>query len=181
MESARTVIGACPLCGADVIKTSKGWRCANFTRENPSCGFIIPAVVCNRRLLDDEATRLLHGESLMLDGFCSNELKQFASVLSLDKTGQTQVNARVGTCPRCGGEIFVGLRGFNCSNYRSPDNPCKFTVWRYYGTHEVSLGEIKEILTTGITSRPVKMYNDVGDIYEKRLGIAPDFESIIKF
>ena len=171
----------CPICGADVIKTCKGYKCVNYTRENPLCQFLIPAVVCNRHMSDEEVALLLLGHRLLLDGFCTNESKQFSSVLYLDALGKTQVDAKIGKCPKCGGDIFVGLRGYNCSNYRREGDPCKFTVWRYYGGHKVSLDEIKEILSDGITSRPVRMYNEIGEMYEKRLGIAPNFESIIKF
>ena len=181
MESEKNKVGTCPLCGGDVVKTCKGFKCVNNSGDSPACNFIVPAIVCNRRLSDGEAIDLIAGRKLLLDGFCSKELKQFSSVLTLDKGGNTFVDAKIGKCPRCCGDIYVGLRGFNCSNFKREEDPCKFTIWRYYGGHAVTLAEIYEILEKGGTSNPIKMYNEDGAVYEKHLGLSPDRESVIKF
>lgn len=33
----------------------------------------------------------------------------------------------IGKCPRCGGDIIEGKRGFGCTNWK---NGCKFTIWK---------------------------------------------------
>lgn len=37
MDSEKKIIGRCPFCGGNVVKTCKGYRCENNTGEHPSC------------------------------------------------------------------------------------------------------------------------------------------------
>lgn len=181
MENEKISVGRCPICGADVVKTGRGYKCVNAASQPATCTFQIPAMLFNRHIADSEAAALIGGEALLLDGFSSNEGKIFSSILSLDEARKPQLNARVGLCPACGGDIYVGLRGFNCSNFKRQEKPCTFTIWRFYGGHEVSLQEAREILEKGITSQSLRMFREDGGVYSKRLGLAPDKQSIIKF
>lgn len=35
----------------------------------------------------------------------------------------------LGKCPKCGGNVYEGKKGFYCENYKA-DKPCGFTVWK---------------------------------------------------
>ena len=85
-----------------------------------------------------------------------------------------------GKCPHCGGDIRVGTRAFNCSNYSNQQAPCNFAIWRNIGGHQLSLTEAKEICEKEITSNELEMYRDDGTIYRKRLGLSPDKLQIVK-
>lgn len=181
MEDQKFVIGHCPVCNASVVKTCRGYRCENALNQQATCSFSIPAIICNRYIADKEAGALLADGQVFLDGFFTNEGKHFSSVLSLDEQFTPRLNAKINICPACGGDLYVNTRGVSCSNFRQKENPCKFTIWRFYGGHEISLNEIKQILENGITSEAVTMFREDGVIYTKRLGLAPDKLSVIKF
>ena len=45
MDSEKKIIGRCPFCGGNVVKTCKGYRCENNTGEHPSCVLNINAII----------------------------------------------------------------------------------------------------------------------------------------
>ena len=83
-------------------------------------------------------------------------------------------------CPHCGGEVRVGTKAFNCSNYSNQEAPCSFAIWRNIGGHQLTLEEAKELCEKNITSSELEMYREDGSIYRKRLGLAPDKLQIVK-
>ena len=116
MTTEKKIIGSCPLCGGNVVKTCKGYRCENNMGENPSCVLNINAILGNRKMADNEIAELLANRSVLLDGFASKEGKTFPTVLELADDGNINMQPVIGKCPHCGGEIRVGSRAFNCSN-----------------------------------------------------------------
>ncbi|EJW91929.1 hypothetical protein EVA_19964, partial [gut metagenome] len=108
---------------------------------------------------------------ILLDGFATKEGKTFPSVLELADNGAINMQSVIGKCPHCGGDIRVGTRAFNCSNYSNQQAPCNFSIWRNIGGHQLSLAEAKEICEKEITSNELEMYRDDGTIYRKRLGL----------
>ena len=85
-----------------------------------------------------------------------------------------------GRCPHCGGEVRVGTRAFNCSNYSNQQAPSSFAIWRNIGGHQLTLEEAKELCEKNITSSELEMYREDGSIYRKRLRLAPDKLQIVK-
>ena len=83
MTTEKKIIGSCPLCGGNVVKTCKGYRCENNMGENPSCVLNINAILGNRKMADNEIAELLANRSVLLDGFASKEGKTFPTVLEL--------------------------------------------------------------------------------------------------
>ena len=45
MDSEKKIIGRCPFCGGNVVKTCKGYRCENNTGEHPSCVLNINTII----------------------------------------------------------------------------------------------------------------------------------------
>lgn len=54
MDSEKKIIGRCPFCGGNVVKTCKGYRCENNTGEHPSCVLNINTIIGNRKMNDEE-------------------------------------------------------------------------------------------------------------------------------
>ena len=117
METEKKIIGRCPLCGGNVVKTCKGYRCEHNIGDNPSCVLNINAIIGNRKMADTEVAVLLEKRRILLDGFAGKEGKTFPTVLELADDGNILMQPVIGRCPHCGGEIRVGSRAFNCSNY----------------------------------------------------------------
>jgi len=180
METEKKIIGRCPLCGGNVVKTCKGYRCENNLGEQPTCKLNINAIIGNRKMADGEVAELLEKRSILLDGFSSKEDKTFSTVLELADDGAVNMQPVIGKCPHCGGDIRVGTRAFNCTNFRNEAQPCTFSIWRNIGGHQLTLVEAKEICGSGMTTEELEMYRDDGTIYRKRLGLSPDKLQIVK-
>lgn len=68
METEKKIIGRCPLCGGNVVKTCKGYRCEHNIGDNPSCILNINAIIGNRKMADAEVAELLEKRRILLDG-----------------------------------------------------------------------------------------------------------------
>lgn len=180
METEKKIVGCCPLCGGNVVKTCKGYRCEHNLGDHPACPLNINAIIGNRKMHDDEVGELLEKRSILLDGFASKENKTFPAVLLLADDGTVQMQYSIGKCPHCGGEMRVSSRAFNCSNYGNESAPCSFSIWRNIGGHQLTLAEAKELCEKGITATELEMYREDGTIYRKRLGLSPDKLQIVK-
>lgn len=139
METQKKIIGRCPLCGGNVVKTCKGYRCEHNLGDHPSCVLNINGIIGNRKMYDAEIAELLEKRCILLDGFSTKEGKTFPTVLQLADDGNILMQSVVGKCPHCGGEIRVGSRAFNCSNYSNQTAPCSFAIWRNIGGHQLTL------------------------------------------
>lgn len=180
METEKKIVGRCPLCGGNVVKTCKGYRCENNIGENPTCCLNINGILGNRKMSDEEITEFLTTRRIMLDGFATKEGKTFPTVLELGDDGSVNMQSVIGKCPHCGGDIRVGSRAFNCSNFHHPTAPCTFSIWRNIGGHQLTLTEVQEICEKEITSLELEMFRDDGSVYRKRLGLSPDKLQIVK-
>ena len=176
----KKIIGRCPLCGGNVVKTCKGYRCEHNIGEQPTCVLNINGIIGNRKMNDGEIAELLEQRCILLDGFVTKEGKSFPTVLELADDGAINMQPVIGKCPHCGGDIRVGSRAFNCSNYTNQAAQCNFAIWRNIGGHQLSLTEAKEICEKEITSNELEMYRNDGTIYRKRLGLSPDKLQIVK-
>ena len=148
METEKKIIGRCHALSQSV-KTCKGYRCEHNTGDNPSCVLNINAIIGNRKMADAEVAELLEKRRILLDGFATKEGKAFPTVLELTDDGNILMQPVIGRCPHCGGEIRVGSRAFNCSNYANQNAPCSFAIWRNIGGHQLTLEEAVEICEKG--------------------------------
>lgn len=163
--------GRCPICGERVKKTSKGYACENHVGPNPTCDFYMMGIICNRKITDEEVERFLSGERLTLDGFSTNDGHMFSSTLQLNEKGSVSLESKITKCPVCGGEIHVGMKAYNCSNYKDKDHPCNFSIWRNISGHEVTVEEARQICEDGQTKEVLELFKEDGTIYYKRLGL----------
>ena len=180
MDNEKKIVGRCPLCSGNVVKTCKGYRCENNTGEDAKCGLFINGVIGNRKMSDEEISTLLEKREIMLDGFATKEWKTFPTVLSIKQDGSLDMNSIVGKCPKCGGDIRIGTKAFNCSNYKDQDRPCGFVIWRNIGGHLLTLDEVRQICNDGQTAEAVDMFREDGFKFTKTLGLSPDKLQVVK-
>lgn len=178
MNSEKKIIGQCPLCGGNVVKTLKGYACENSLGEQPGCGFFLFSTVGNRRLSDTEASQFLFDKKILLDGFASKEGKNFTSLLLFNTDGTVNMTSQIGICPKCHGTLYVGPRSVSCGNFRHPERPCNFSIWRNNGGHELSLTELQELISIGATTVPVDTYDTQGNRYQHRFGLNENMEVV---
>lgn len=78
------VVGKCPLCGENVIRTSFGYGCTGFKEKG--CKFGVSNVICSRVISVSNVKKLLEtGKTYKIDGFVSKKNgKKFAAYLKLE-------------------------------------------------------------------------------------------------
>lgn len=176
----RLIVGKCPHCGGDVVKVCKGWKCVKAIADSSKCSFNLSSLIGNRRINDFEAQELLVNRKLMLDGFSTKEGKIFATILNLNDDGTVKMESVIGKCPRCGGNIHVGNRAFNCSNFARKGDPCGFVIWRNIGGHDITLKEAQEICEQGATAEALTLYDDNGEPSQHKLGLTPEKDKVTR-
>ncbi|MBQ8407690.1 MAG: topoisomerase C-terminal repeat-containing protein [Clostridia bacterium] len=76
------IVGACPLCGKNVIRGKQDYGCIGY---RDGCRFRIGSIICGKQIPIAEARRLLAtGRTGELHGFLSKSGKQFSGRLKVD-------------------------------------------------------------------------------------------------
>ncbi len=77
------VVGKCPLCDHDVVRTKYGYGCTGYKEEN-GCKFSINKTICSRTISISNVKMLLAtGKTSKIKGFVSKNKKSFDAVLKL--------------------------------------------------------------------------------------------------
>ncbi len=79
---AGDIIGVCPICGREVVRTRRGYGCSGYKE---GCKFTIWSTVAGRSVSVAEAKQLLtEGQTELLAGFVSKKGNSFSAKLKLD-------------------------------------------------------------------------------------------------
>lgn len=69
----------CPVCGKEMIKSSKGWVCTGYKN---GCNFFIAGTICGKCITDTIATMLCANKrTRIINGFTSKSGKAFSAAL----------------------------------------------------------------------------------------------------
>ena len=80
------VVGKCPLCEKDVIRTKFGYGCTGY---KDGCKFTVNKSICKRVIsLSNVKMLLATGKTSKIQGFVSKNGKSFDAVLKLDESGK---------------------------------------------------------------------------------------------
>jgi len=92
---AQEVIAKCPVCGGDIVETQKAYSCANWSRKDGGCKFVIWKTFYNKKITKSMVKALIEkGRTVKIRGFVSRRTgKEFDAVLKLEK--QEDGNYRV--------------------------------------------------------------------------------------
>lgn len=171
----RTLNAVCPDCGGQIVKTRCGYACINSLAHNPTCQSIVPNYICDRFISEEEATAFLRGEPDVLDGFVNKNTKlTFSAYLTRGKDGKVELSSKIGFCPQCGGRMLVGVKAFNCANYKK--DGCEFKVWKHYYGHKTTLRDVRELLEHGEMTTPFDGFSATGHIQRSVLRVGRKFE-----
>lgn len=170
----------CPVCGGTVYVYSKGYGCKNLheTNENGDkvCQFWLSKTICSREITKSEAEDLLrNGETDFLDGFTNNNGNNFTSKIVL-RDGQVVFDSVVCKCPKCGGDIRIGNKAYNCSNYKITG--CKFSIYREIKGHKLSPDEVKMLCEERQTSVIEFKSKDGSKTFTGQLTLNDDFNVV---
>lgn len=174
VETERKIMDVrCPKCGDEMVVTRSGYSCAGRLQEKPSCDFFIPNYLCRRFIEEDIAEDFINGTPDILDGFIGKNGKYFSGYLS-EKDGVRVIESSIGKCPVCGGNMYVGVTAFNCSNYSADGNGCNFMFYRHIHGHLITLKEAMDICRYGHTTEPFESYDQEGHIIYVNLVVNVD-------
>ena len=79
-----------------------------------------------------------------------------------------------GKCPRCGGDIIEGKKGYGCARWRKEDGGCRFVIWKTIAGKEIPKSAVRQLLRNGITQSIPGFKSKKGKNFSARLKIAPD-------
>lgn len=169
----RTLSVRCPNCGGKVKETQKGYVCENFFVEgsqSEKCQLYIPKAVCERFISEEEVLEVLEkGRSEVLDGFFTQD-REFSAYLTVGPGGTCKLDSAVCKCPKCGGTLYCGSKGYTCGNYSNPAVQCRFVVWRNISGHIMTMDDVRTLCTHRTT--PVLVFRTVEGVeYSGRLVI----------
>ena len=78
------IVGRCPLCGNDVVRTRFGYGCSGF--KTNGCKFTVNSKICGRVISVSNVKKLLEdGETYIISGFISKNNKSFDAKLYLEE------------------------------------------------------------------------------------------------
>jgi len=79
-----------------------------------------------------------------------SEIKEFVKKTVDEFKSQTErmENGRLvfGNCPKCGGAVIEGKRGYGCANYKPEDGACRFVIWKVTSGKTLTRNIIKTLL-----------------------------------
>ncbi len=79
-----------------------------------------------------------------------------------------------GKCPRCGGDIIEGERGFGCSNWRKKDGACRFVIWKTIAGKKIPKTAVRKILAKGVSDNIKGFKSKSGKTFSARLKLNDD-------
>ncbi len=178
----------CPVCGGKVEIFHTGYGCENYHETDAAggraCPLFIRGVVCDRAITPDIAVTLLQGKkTAVLDGFTSpakpeddptGTKKQFSARLYLDDNHMVKFDNELCKCPKCGGQIYIRDKAYNCSKYRDEAIKCSFVIWREMRGREITPDEAAQLCEKGRTETLHGFRGKEGE-YSRQLILTPDF------
>lgn len=172
----------CPACGSDVEILISGYACSNYLKknddENHLCNVFIPKIVAGRTINSEEAEMLLtEKKTPFLDGFFNKNGKAFSSRLFFKKNGGVSFDPVLCKCPKCGGNMYIGEKAYNCSNFHNEKIKCNFSIWREISYREITPEEAITLCEQKIT--PILKFSNKNGSFERKLTINDEFKIIM--
>ena len=193
---AKTVKGVvCPVCGGEIVKTSFGYGCKNYNKDDPEhcCKFNI-GQIAGKKLSDTLVKELLgNGITSVITGFKSKSGKPFEAKLALSKgedgkvTGirfvfedEDEVLENV-VCPKCGKHVIKTHWGYKCEgNKRNEEGSCDFFIGKVAGLF-LSKEDVIKLLTDRITDKISGFTSKKGNTFEARLALDENCNVVFRF
>lgn len=165
----------CPICGGKITYHKKyGYKCEHYVKKDEGCGFRIGPIL-NILIGDQEMKDLLtKGVTKRIKGWISKSGKKFDAAIRMkvDKPGNKIEltfdfdEGKVAiVCPKCGGEVREGPKGYYCSNYK---NGCTLSgLWKKACWVNITPNDIKQLLEGKTIEKAAK--TKAGKHYKKKL------------
>lgn len=165
----------CPLCGGKILFHKKyGYKCEKHIKKDEGCSFrigpILGILIGDRDLND----LLEKGVTRQIKGWLSKSGKKFDAALrikvdKLENKMELSFDFDAGRdkiiCPKCGGEVREGPKGYFCSNYK---NGCQLNgLWKNACWVNITAKDVKQLLAGKTIEKAAKTKS--GKSYKKKL------------
>ena len=107
--------------------------------------------------MESQLVAIENGESSP-EAVIDSAIKLVREVMEIEGAKQhenigTVTKVAIGKCPKCGGNVYEGKKGFYCERYKD-EKPCNFTVWKddnFFSSRKKSLtvGTLQKLLAKG--------------------------------
>ncbi len=184
----------CPLCGGEIVKTSFGYGCKNYKKDDPenSCSFNIGAIA-GLKLKDAQVKELLqNGITQQISGFKSKNGKPFDAKLALSKGEDGKVSGIKFVfenedevmenlkCPICGKQIIKGHLGYRCEEYKKGEEGCRFFVGKVAGV-SLSKEDFTKLVTEKTTDKISGFISKKGTTFDAKLVFDENYNIVFNF
>lgn len=169
----------CPHCGGRIRVTSKGYFCEHYFDKNSDCKWHCNGILSHRFIMPHEIEAFLDGHPVILDGCFNTQGRIFSAVLVENDIYGMSLSSVVGKCPVCGEDVLVSPVAFNCCNHEKVGEPYHFCLWRHIRGHAVTLDELWELLTYGVTTKEVELLDEKGSLSKAYLRLGSDHKRIV--
>ena len=192
---AQVVNGAvCPICGGEIVKTSFGYGCSNYNRDDPekSCKFNL-GTIAGKKLTDSNVKELLqNGITPVINGFKSKSGKTFEARLALNRDEAGRVSGIKFVfenedevlenlkCPVCGGRIIKGHFGYRCEANTRKEDGCSFFVGKVAGVF-LTVEDFTKLINEKETDKISGFTSKKGTTFDARLAFDDKFNVVFKF
>jgi hypothetical protein len=173
----------CPSCGGKIEMLANGYACTNYhekdNEENRRCSLYISKIIAGRSISTDEVEMLLKDKKTgFLDGFTNKKNETFSSRLVFNDSGGVIFDSKLCKCPKCGGDMYIGEKAYNCANFKNEKIKCTFSIWREISRREITPQEAIALCENKITPT-LKGFKNKDGSFERKLTINEDFKVIM--
>lgn len=159
IEQQKLKDAKCPLCGGEIVRTTFGYGCSNYSREDieHSCRFSVNSKIAGIKMTDSIVKQLLTQKKTdMIQGFTAKSGAKFDAPLKLTDDGQVvfdfpdrPVPAETKlACPRCNAHKLKKSQWYyECA--------CGFKIGHTVAQVPVSEEQMQELFTAGKTSEKI--------------------------
>lgn len=177
----KTLEHPCPLCGGHIEVLLSGYACTNYNEKNTDgtrkCKLYIPRTIAKRDIPIQAIEALLENrETPFMSGFSSNSGESFAAKLVLTSDGRISFDNTICKCPKCDGNIYMGKKAYNCSNYKNETIKCDFVIWREMSGRKITPEEVLELCENKETKILSGFHDKDGNPMERKLILNDDFK-----
>lgn len=183
----------CPICQGNIVKTSFGYGCANYDKQDDnSCRFMI-GKIAGLSLNDSQVKDLLtNGITDNISGFKSKKGTKFEAKIALDYEENGKVKGckfvfddpkeeeLTCTCPVCSGKIIKGHLGYRCINYSKSDEGCKFFVGKIAGV-DIPKEQFIKLITENHTDKISGFTSKKGSTFDAALKLDENKKIVFDF
>lgn len=169
------------MCGREIEILLNGYACKGYSQKdkdnNRVCNLYIPKTIAQREIPLEAAEILAKGKKTpFMTGFKSREGNDFSSRLVLTENLDISFDNTLCKCPKCGGNLYINKKAYNCSNYRNEAIKCDFVIWREMSGRSITPEEAIELCEKKETPVLTGFHDKNGQPMERKLVLNDDLK-----